>query len=251
VREDGDDAAPDRSGGPQKNCSASRCFRRSCARSRAPYALDIASVRVVDEGVDLERYRPRARCRGTALRKAIELDETDQQATRRDRTRGARAHPQGRPEIAKERPKARFCCRAPTRNGARGVACGSGSGGSGSGAASAAGGPSAAAGGWGQLVIGAFEDGALTPFKQTILPMFEQATGTKVQFLTEPYDSFFAKAFQDGQSLYRELAAWTRPERVKEGSRLARATAEAHGQDAQALAMIAIVDEVAASARRR
>ena len=78
-------------------------------------------------------------------------------------------------------------------------ACGGGSGGSGGGAASAAGGPSAAAGG-GQLVIGAFEDGALTPFKQTILPMFEQATGTKVQFLTEPYDSFFAKAFQDGQS---------------------------------------------------
>ena len=30
--------------------------------------------------------------------------------------------------------------------------------------------------------------------------MFEQATGIKVQFLTEPYDSFFAKAFQDGQS---------------------------------------------------
>ena len=54
--------------------------------------------------------------------------------------------------------------------------------------------------GGGKLVIGAFEDGALTPFKQTILPMFEQATGTKVQFLTEPYDSFFAKAFQDGQS---------------------------------------------------
>ena len=52
----------------------------------------------------------------------------------------------------------------------------------------------------GKLVIGAFEDGALTPFKQTILPMFEQATGIKVQFLTEPYDSFFAKAFQDGQS---------------------------------------------------
>ena len=49
-------------------------------------------------------------------------------------------------------------------------------------------------------MIGAFEDGALTPFKQTILPMFEQATGIKVQFLTEPYDSFFAKAFQDGQS---------------------------------------------------
>ena len=52
----------------------------------------------------------------------------------------------------------------------------------------------------GKLVIGAFEDGALTPFKGTILPMFEAATGVKVEFLTEPYDSFFAKAFQDGTS---------------------------------------------------
>ena len=76
-------------------------------------------------------------------------------------------------------------------------ACGGGSGGSAA-APSAAGGASAAGGG--KLVIGAFEDGALTPFKQTILPMFEQATGTQVEFLTEPYDSFFAKAFQDGQS---------------------------------------------------
>jgi multiple sugar transport system substrate-binding protein len=59
--------------------------------------------------------------------------------------------------------------------------------------------PSAAQAG-GKLVIGAFEDGALAPFKQTILPMFEAATGTKVEFLTEPYDSFFAKAFQDGSS---------------------------------------------------
>lgn len=75
-------------------------------------------------------------------------------------------------------------------------ACGSGS----SGSAPASGGASATTSGGGNLVIGAFEDGALTPFKQTIIPMFEQATGTKVQFLTEPYDSFFAKAFQDGQS---------------------------------------------------
>ena len=72
-------------------------------------------------------------------------------------------------------------------------------GGSG-GAAPAAAPSNAAASGGGNLVIGAFEDGALTPFKETILPMFEKATGTKVQFLTEPYDSFFAKAFQDGQS---------------------------------------------------
>jgi glycosyltransferase involved in cell wall biosynthesis len=56
-------------------------------------------------------------------------------------------------------------------------------------------------------------------------------------------------AFQDSQSLYRELAAWTRPERAREGSKLARVTAEAHGVDVQAVAMIAIVDEVASSAR--
>jgi multiple sugar transport system substrate-binding protein len=59
---------------------------------------------------------------------------------------------------------------------------------------------SAAPSAGGKLVIGAFEDGALTPFKSTIIPMFQQATGIEVQFLTEPYDSFFAKAFQDGQS---------------------------------------------------
>ena len=74
-------------------------------------------------------------------------------------------------------------------------ACGGGSGGAAPAAASGA-----PASGGGNLVIGAFEDGALTPFKETILPMFEKATGTKVQFLTEPYDSFFANAFQDGQS---------------------------------------------------
>ena len=65
-------------------------------------------------------------------------------------------------------------------------------------AASAAASPSAAQAG-GKLVIGAFEDGAITVFKK-IIPLFESATGTKVEFLTEPYDSFFAKAFQDGTS---------------------------------------------------
>ena len=51
----------------------------------------------------------------------------------------------------------------------------------------------------GKLVIGAFEDGAITVFKK-IIPLFQDLTGTKVEFLTEPYDSFFAKAFQDGSS---------------------------------------------------
>lgn len=81
------------------------------------------------------------------------------------------------------------------------AACGaSGSTASPAATASSAAGGSAAPGSNGKLVIGAFEDGALVPFKQTILPMFEQATGIQVEFLTEPYDSFFAKALQDGQS---------------------------------------------------
>src|SRR3954464_14204515 len=63
---------------------------------------------------------------------------------------------------------------------------------------SAAGSATASRGG--KVVIGAFEDGALAPFKQKIIPAFKQATGITVEFLTEPYDSFFAKAFQDGQS---------------------------------------------------
>ena len=65
---------------------------------------------------------------------------------------------------------------------------------------SSEGGSGATSSGGGKLVIGAFEDGALVPFREKIIPAFQQATGTTVQFLTEPYDSFFAKAFQDGQS---------------------------------------------------
>jgi multiple sugar transport system substrate-binding protein len=68
----------------------------------------------------------------------------------------------------------------------------------GSAAASVAASPSAAKAG-GKLVIGAFTDGAITVFKK-IIPLFEGATGTKVDLLTEPYDSWFAKAFQDGTS---------------------------------------------------
>jgi multiple sugar transport system substrate-binding protein len=51
----------------------------------------------------------------------------------------------------------------------------------------------------GKLVIGAFEDGAITAFKK-IIPVFKQQTGISIQLLTAPYDSFNSKAFQDGQS---------------------------------------------------
>jgi len=67
-----------------------------------------------------------------------------------------------------------------------------------SGVASAA--SSVSAKGSGKVVIGAFEDGALTPFKQKMIPLFKEQTGIDIEFLTEPYDSFFAKAFQDGTS---------------------------------------------------
>ena len=52
----------------------------------------------------------------------------------------------------------------------------------------------------GKLVIGAFEDGALDRSSKKIIPLFKQQTGISIQLLTAPYDSFFAKAFQDGQS---------------------------------------------------
>ena len=51
----------------------------------------------------------------------------------------------------------------------------------------------------GKLVVGAFTDGAITVWKK-IIPLFKQQTGISIQLLTEPYDSWFAKAFQDGQS---------------------------------------------------
>ena len=49
-------------------------------------------------------------------------------------------------------------------------------------------------------MIGAFEDGALTPFKRHDHPAVQEGDRDQVEFLTEPYDSFFAKAFQDGQT---------------------------------------------------
>ncbi len=97
------------------------------------------------------------------------------------------------------------------------AACGGGSSSSSSSSASSAAGSSAGSAassgssaastaasselkGTGKVVIGAFEDGALTPFKAKMIPLFKEQTGIDVEFLTEPYDSFFAKAFNDGQS---------------------------------------------------
>jgi multiple sugar transport system substrate-binding protein len=50
----------------------------------------------------------------------------------------------------------------------------------------------------GKVVIGAFVDGGLVAFKNKIIPLFEQDTGIKVEFLQDDYSTFFEKAFQDG-----------------------------------------------------
>jgi multiple sugar transport system substrate-binding protein len=60
--------------------------------------------------------------------------------------------------------------------------------------------PRSEAAGKGKLVIGGFADGALIPFQKKIIPLFKRETGISIEFLTAPYDAFFAKAFQDGQS---------------------------------------------------
>jgi multiple sugar transport system substrate-binding protein len=54
--------------------------------------------------------------------------------------------------------------------------------------------------GSGKVIIGAFDDGAMAPFKDKIIPLFKEKTGIDIELLSEPYDSFKAKALQDGQS---------------------------------------------------
>jgi multiple sugar transport system substrate-binding protein len=52
--------------------------------------------------------------------------------------------------------------------------------------------------GKGKVVIGAFVDGGLVPFKNAIIPLFEHETGIKIEFLQDDYSTFFEKAFNDG-----------------------------------------------------
>jgi multiple sugar transport system substrate-binding protein len=54
--------------------------------------------------------------------------------------------------------------------------------------------------GTGTVVIGAFADGALEPFKKQIIPLFKSETGISIKFLEDEYGTFFEKAFNDGQS---------------------------------------------------
>ena len=58
--------------------------------------------------------------------------------------------------------------------------------------------PAKAAGG--KVVIGAFSDGALTPFKQKIIPLAKTEGGFEVQFLEDEYGVTLEKFFTDAQS---------------------------------------------------
>ena len=87
------------------------------------------------------------------------------------------------------------------------AACGgSNSGDSGS---SSAAGSTAAAGtgasteelkGTGEVIIGGFEERRARAVQERDPAALHQDVGIKTQFLLEPYDSFFSKAFQDGTS---------------------------------------------------
>lgn len=54
--------------------------------------------------------------------------------------------------------------------------------------------------GTGKVIIGAFEDGGLTPFKDSIIPLFKEQTGITIEWLEDDYSTFFEKSFNDGQT---------------------------------------------------
>ena len=59
------------------------------------------------------------------------------------------------------------------------------------------------------------------------------------------------EGFQDSQSLYRELSAWTKPERRAEGGAIARRAAEEHSIEREADRTLAVLDEVLTQRRAR
>jgi multiple sugar transport system substrate-binding protein len=54
--------------------------------------------------------------------------------------------------------------------------------------------------GTGNVTIGAFADGALRPFKEAIIPLFERETGIQLEFLEDDYNTFFEKSFNDARN---------------------------------------------------
>ncbi len=60
------------------------------------------------------------------------------------------------------------------------------------------GGSRSGGGGSGKVLLGSFEDPLLDPLKNTILPLFEEETGIKVEFLGSDFSTFFQQGLNDG-----------------------------------------------------
>jgi glycogen(starch) synthase len=210
-------------------------------------------VRVVNEGVDLELHHPRLRApAGAAARSAMGLSPADFVAVlhapeleRAELERILRVLP----EIARERPHVRFVLSGAEDRAARAAL------------AAAAGHVRIATQPMGPSLLAAADLLVLhtryAPFASTTLealasgvPVITSALDGACELVEQDVTGSVLVAFQDSQSLYRELLAWTKPERAREGSRLARTAAEAHGVDDKAAEMAALLSEVAAGARR-
>jgi UDP-glucose:(heptosyl)LPS alpha-1,3-glucosyltransferase len=217
------------------------------------YAIDPHTVRVINEGVDLELHHPRLRApEGAAVRSAMGLAAADfmvvLHAPEMDRGEVERIL-RIVPEIARERPGLRFALSGADDRVARAALAG--------------------AGGHVRIASQAMGPGLLaatdllvlhthySPFASTTLqalasgvPVITSALDGACELIEQDVTGSVLVAFQDSQSLYRELAAWTKPERAREGGRLARVAAEAHGVDDKAAEMVALFDEVRVAARR-
>ncbi len=217
------------------------------------YGLDPVMIRVVNEGVDLEVFHPRLRApAGAAARSALGLSTTDfvvvlhaPQVTRAELEKILRVLP----EIERERPGVRFVLSDAQDSVARAAL------------ATSRGTMRVASQPMGPGMLAAADllivHTHFSPFESVTLgalasgvPVITSSLDGASELVEQDVTGSVLVAFQDSQSLYRELAAWTKPERAREGSRKARTAAEAHGLDDKAAQMVAILDEVAAAAKK-
>jgi glycosyltransferase involved in cell wall biosynthesis len=228
----------------------SSLVRKDLARR---YGLDPVMIRVVNEGVDLEVHHPRLRApAGPAARSAMGLSPNDfvvvlhaPTADRAELDRILRVVP----EIERERPGTRFVLSHADDSAARAAL------------ATTRGTVRIASQPMGPGMLAASDllivHTHYSPFESITIgalasgvPVITSALDGASELVEQEVTGSVLVGFKDSQSLYREIAAWTKPERAREGSKKARAAAEAHGVDDKAAVMVGILDEVAAAARR-
>lgn len=81
------------------------------------------------------------------------------------------------------------------------------------------------------------------------VPVVTTGLNGAVDLIEQDRSGSVLEGFQDSQSLYRELSAWTKPERRAQGGAIARRTAEEHSIERESERTLAILDEVAAAKR--